>query len=698
MKKIGLFLSIFSLSFALISQELQHDVTVTLKLIQVMVTDKEGNPVTDLRQDDFRLFDNGLEQALSEFEKHDIKLPRRTVLPVESDPRPTRTPLEPAAPILNRKFFLFFDFAWTDFQMIRKFRETALNFMDESLLPTDEVSVLSFTGMRQLQVHFFQTTEHEKVRRYFGDLGLKDASGRAETEEESYQQDLEAGGQPDSRPDTELMLPFPDTAAENMFPERLFKSRWYLDNLMGLALALRYVPGQKHLILISGGISPGIYGHPLTRDKAENLIKELNNSNVTVFSLRAAPMSIAPDYRTGASTLQKWAYETGGRYFGNFFKADEHVNQIKILTGTYYVLGFPVSETWDGKYHKIKVKVSRPGCKVRAQKGYFNPKTFSRYSDLEKTMHLVDLALAERPLSQIPARFEMNAIPYSLDPEGSLLFSARLPAGELRKIFQGKVEVATLIFNARDEIVVERKIEEDLTPFTDKDIFFLCGAEVEPGSYRCRIVIRDLVTGAAAVAGSSADVSGPDEAATLSIFPPVLLKPEKGGHYIVGIAPGSMSNKIPLSGFADSLLFNPTEYVPLIEKCLVQDTDYLASVSAVVPGGPEATVRLSAVLFDKIYRQEIPVPLDIIRRAGEGLRRTFLIRFRVPVVDEDDYTLILTAEDSRSGEISNVLCDFLIREETDAENCRVNTSFSSGVIPVFQGMSVFEFCFSRVEN
>jgi len=34
-------------------EELQHEVTVTLKLIQVFVTDKKGNPVKDLTKEDF---------------------------------------------------------------------------------------------------------------------------------------------------------------------------------------------------------------------------------------------------------------------------------------------------------------------------------------------------------------------------------------------------------------------------------------------------------------------------------------------------------------------------------------------------------------------------------------------------------------------------------------------------------------------
>jgi len=74
-------------------------VTVTLKLVQVYVTDKEGNPVPDLRLEDFRLFDNGKPVAITEFEKHSLLLPGTA-------------PEEPAGPSpagpsrLSRRFFL----------------------------------------------------------------------------------------------------------------------------------------------------------------------------------------------------------------------------------------------------------------------------------------------------------------------------------------------------------------------------------------------------------------------------------------------------------------------------------------------------------------------------------------------------------------------------------------------------------------
>ncbi len=614
------------------AQELKHEVAVTLKLIQVYVTDKKGNPVTDLKKEDFILFDNNREQILTEFEKHNIHLPRGATTTAETKPLLEKRPLEPVQPILNRKFFLFFDFAWTDPQMIQKFRETALHFVDKSLLPTDEVSVLSSTGGRQLQVHFFQTTEHEKVRRFFDDLGLKETSRRAEDPEESYQRGLEAGDLPDSRPGAE----------------------------MGLALALRYVPGQKHLMLISGGISPFIYELPLLRFKAENLIKELNNSNVAVFSLRAAPMSMAPDFHTGAATLQKWATETGGKYFGNFFKADEHLEQIKISTATYYVLGYSVNETWDGKYHKIKVKVSRPGCKVMAQKGYFNPKTFSRYTKLEKEIHLVDLALVERPLSQIPVRFQMTAQVCSFDNKNNLLLAAHLPAEESAKISEGKAEIHSLIFDARDEIISHHRCEEDWPSLAGKEIYLLGSAGLPPGKYRCRIVIRDMETGKAAVAGFTTNVQSEEEK-KFQIFPPLLLMQEKGAFYVRGMEE-AVRLTIPQSfEFADSYLIDTSSYIPFLGRTLAPETDLWASIRCSVPLGMDEEISLSAILFDKTMVEEIALPLEIIReKEGPGVK-TFFVRFRIPDVEMDEYTLIFTVEHIVSGNRTETAQDFLIK-------------------------------------
>jgi hypothetical protein len=51
---------------------LKYEVSVTLKLIQVHVTDKDGKPVRDLTWDEVKLTDNGKPVAFSAFERHDL--------------------------------------------------------------------------------------------------------------------------------------------------------------------------------------------------------------------------------------------------------------------------------------------------------------------------------------------------------------------------------------------------------------------------------------------------------------------------------------------------------------------------------------------------------------------------------------------------------------------------------------------------
>ena len=72
------YFALISLSLALTqkqkkTQELRHEVAVTLKLVQIYVTDKKGNPVLDLKKEDFIIHDNGKEKPITEFEKHCLR-------------------------------------------------------------------------------------------------------------------------------------------------------------------------------------------------------------------------------------------------------------------------------------------------------------------------------------------------------------------------------------------------------------------------------------------------------------------------------------------------------------------------------------------------------------------------------------------------------------------------------------------------
>jgi VWFA-related protein len=618
---------------------LQHEVSVTLKLIHVVVTDKKGNPVTDLRKDEFVLYDNGEQKTLTEFEKHILSLPSAKA-PAEE--KIAQTPLAPAPRLLNRKLFFFFDFAYTDPVGLRLAREAALKFIGTSLLPTDEIGVIAFSGKKDLQFLEFQTMDHQKIRKAVESLGLQKMTGA---------------------------LMDPEITAEAPGPEAQFVARNFVWALTAFAHGLRYVPGQKQIILFSSGIPGRFINIPENRNRDlrtayEQMGKELATSNISVYPINTEdptydPKTWRPESQKGTATLRELAATTGGRYLGNAVNSAEHFEKIQTLTGTYYVLGYPIQETWDGKYHKIKVNVSRPGCEVRAQAGYSDPKPFAEYSDLEKQIHLVDLALAENPLSQAPVRFTMQALACSPEPPNNLGFVAEIPLDKLGEVAGTKVEAVSLIFNGADDIVDLRRTEADFAALGQKRAYIFSILSVPPGNYKCRVVLRNLETGRAAVAGATAVV--PErKTKELLLYPPLLLVPERGAIYIGENAARNSGSKAGSALFAKAFLFDPVQFAPYLKKSLKRNAEIWAAVRCAGENGNGARLKLSAFLFDSITGKEIPVPVAVIAEKNEKGERAFFIRLQIPEVEPDMYTFFLVAENAASGASSRIATNFII--------------------------------------
>ena len=95
---------------------LQHEVAVTLKLIQVYVTDKNGKPATNLDKSAFRVFDNGQLQTITGFERHMAPAPSPGI--TEPPVNEALVPTEIAAPRMGRKFFVLIDLDANDLEGI----------------------------------------------------------------------------------------------------------------------------------------------------------------------------------------------------------------------------------------------------------------------------------------------------------------------------------------------------------------------------------------------------------------------------------------------------------------------------------------------------------------------------------------------------------------------------------------------------
>jgi VWFA-related protein len=655
---------------------LQYEVKVTLKLIQAYVTDNKGNPITDLEKVDFIVSDNGKKQSITEFEKHDLSLQA-----AKEEPQPEKlieTPAQPARELMPRKFFLFFDFAFNNADGLKKAKQAALHFIDRQVLPTDEVGVLSYSAIKSLTLHEYLTTDQRKVRDIVRGFGMKEIMGRAEDFEAEYWSLLKGENPKDATKPGYVFDPNADRKSEVEFLKQQretsrFQVYDFVQKMTDIAKALRYVPGHKSIIFFSSGVPYSLvigkdtkipaaqksyrvyepsegFEHYLSL-KFEEMLKELSAANCTIYALDTQEPSstLAGDFQTrGTFFLQKLTSATGGKYFGNINNYTQHIEKIQKITGCYYVLGYYVDDQWDGRYHKIKVELDRPGCKVYAQKGYFNPKPFKDYSDLEKMLQLVDLALSESPLFQTPLHFSLKAIPCSGEGKQNLALLAKVEKEKIQELSGRKVEIVAIIFDKEANIVKIDRKETDFSQFPEGNIYFSFFLSLSPGEYRCRLVIRNLESGRGAVASSSVIIPKvPDHGVML--YPPMILKAEKDVVYF-------KVSSTPLP-------FDPTQYSPLIEELEHGTGSLYAVVRCSLAGIQEAEIKLLANLvhYQANTVKAIPTAFSILDNYRKDDTEVFFIKIQTEELKPGEYFLYLFAEELKAGSNSQVNTSFKVK-------------------------------------
>jgi len=704
---------------------LAHEVTVTLKLVQVYVTDKKGNPVSDLRKDDFLLTVGGRPVTITDFERYVLPPPSGTGSKRVVRPRPAEPPAAPAmaaaapqtaAPAVSRKYILLFDFAYNNARGFKKGKEAALHFLDHEAHPGDEVALFSYSLTRGLSVNEFLTPDHKKVRAAVEALGVRNVAGRAEDVEQEYW--LQATGQMPALTGDAGGITWRRQDAKK-------QAENYMLRLTALAKSLRYVPGQKQVILFSTGIANSlIYGslagtprEYTTRAQAtslaqtaqsfevgdriliqryQDLLREFSSSNCTVHSFDTRPGPLVAslftvdeatfgDVRgagrdnftvdgvrqndstmfreerwTGLYSLTKLAKDTGGKYYGNIDDYERSLGQVNLLTGTYYVLGFPASRTGDGAFHEIKVEVKRPGCVVRAQSGYYDPRPFREFSDLEKELHLLDLAFSERPLFQTPLTLYLGAISWSRQGDSRLVLLSRLPAATVDRLAAEKVEVVSFIFDSQDSLVELNRAEKDLAAFAANPIIHFSERPLRPGVYRCRLVIRGLETGTAAAASAEAVVLQPPGEG-IRLYSPLLFVRERNKGYLEGRAagrPGAAEG--PLS-WRDVYSFDAPVYSPVVGPVPRGTSELLLAAPCYIAGPAGGHLRLTGSLLKMPAADKVAFEMFLVDQTHRENIETCYFRLPTGRLEAGDYVLYVLAEDVTTLAQSRAVVSFSIR-------------------------------------
>lgn len=645
----------------------KHEVTVAVKLVQVYVTDKDGNPAGGLTANDFEIYDNNKIVPLIHFEKHFIEEGADTSV---AD-----------SPALNRKFILLFDLAFTDARGLLKAKEAALSFMESSLLPTDEISLLTYTANRGLTLHEYLSRDHDRIRDLINSFGLKNITGRAENLSSFLYSDALMSfqiNQVEALPEESFFTDQARLQTGQMLDVTrrqgyVGQARFYLLALNNMAKALRTIPGFKNVIFFSAGLARqllfgrtggafvGDWQTPeqLASQLAEydaaqfdlglqndftKMLKEFKNSNCAVYAVDISRPNKGLDVESpggvlsgrreldGADSLKQFASQTGGRFFANTVKPENSMEEIHNTTRNYYVLGFKVDEKWDGKFHKIKVKIKKKGYKVYSQGGYFNPRPFKEYNSFEKLLHLIKIALTEDPWPYIPVEIPVDSQTLIENDQPMVLAYTRVSGSQMEEILGPKTEAYLLFFDEQGDLVNIQKFKVTVTEKDKKendDFLASFLLQVKPGRYECALIIRNL----------------------------------DNGHSARGRAPVVVFEEPPAMPFIDNLLwlrlddrakeltasveptlaslygYNPGTYSAVINEVPVETRSLFAALRLACPLNDEEGLKVSAALIDEGRNQSKNLPVYILNKNRQGLIVKLLLELRLDELASGDYDI-----------------------------------------------------------
>ena len=615
---------------------LQHQVTVTLKLIQVFVTDDKGKPAFDLERSDFVLYDNGAPQTITDFEKHFLTAPAAERPGAAAAPAPP--PAREAAPLLNRKFIFFIDYGRNDIEGLVKSRKAAVEFLDTKVQQDDEVALFSFSTASGLTLHEYFTSDKGKVRAAI--KKMRDTPGILESGMSSVSSDHEPMGM--EVLNNQVLGRHGGHAGagvRNLFAE---VGEW--------AKALRSIPGQKNIVLFSRGfgggvVRPGDAGNTLFQSMA----RALASANAPVFSVNTTT-GFAAKVAAGVfpeESLDYLSQTTGGKYLGGVDYPSRIAADIQDATSNYYVLGYTIPAAWDGKFHDVKVEVRRPGHKAYVQRGYFNPLPFNRLSPVEKHLHLLDLALAEKASSKRSLDIPLTAVAFSDEKNENTLLLSEIPVLSIREAVGDRTEFISLVLDQNKVIVDGNRFEIDWKSMRGENVYQYAAVALAPGRYDCRVIIRNLENGRAAVGSCSVEVAAP-RAEGLTLFPPLFLVRGPEAQYLNVTAPAKGA---PAAGVSISAIFPfpPKEYVPLVGS-LERGQDLLgAAVRCVWKGNRSGEMELSAWLSPEGSGERTQVEMTIVNSASRDETDFYLMEFEVPGLLPGRYRLEIVAEDAATG-------------------------------------------------
>jgi VWFA-related protein len=505
-------------------------VQTNVVLVDVRVTDRHGNPVTNLTQDDFRVSEDGIPQKISSFSLENIgQLASATgenggpaiidlgKLPTIVNPAQVNRMVQD-----HRLIVLFFDLSSMQVDDLLRAIKAAENFTRKQMTPADLLAIVTYSSDLRVLQNF--TNDRDELHKAIETIRVGESSSLASQGEMGAAGGTNANGEEIVTQDTSEAFT-PDETEFN-----IFNTDQKLAALESLADLLRGIPGRKSVIHFSSGVQrTGVENQAqlqATTDAA-------NRANVSFYTVDATGLvglppggdatSASPsgtalftgsavssqfsNLEGGRETLAALAADTGGRTFYDMNDFGPAFTDIQEDNSTYYLLGYSPSDTRsDGRFRRIKVQVNRPGVKVQARPGYYAPKNFRQFTAEDKELQLEQAMQLDEPFVDLPiavetAYFRRPAQQYYVMlaakiPGSAVSFLNKSTSHQTEFDFAWRATDSTgrIAAQLRDTLPVKLN-PDNYAQVLGSNLLYEGGFVLPPGTYKLKAVVRENLSG-----------------------------------------------------------------------------------------------------------------------------------------------------------------------------------------------------------
>ncbi len=491
--------------------------------VNVVVHNRQGQPIENLSRDDFELFDEGVKQDIATLRVERTHPPAGAPAPAQLPPNFFSNQAIYRPGTTQAITVVLMDGLNTPFADQFHARDQLIKFL--STLTANDRVALYFLGRELRVLHDFTDDAASllaalKRRNIYAGAELADSSPDASNT---------------GNADLDAFLDRSNQALSDF--QTTERVRITLNAIEAIAQHVSSLPGRKNLVWVSGGFPFSIGMDEMSsenprdnrtfNDDLDRTARAVTAAQLAIYPVDARGLvtaaNLSPDMARGGrpagppplagamkslqethSTMSTLAKRTGGRAF---FNSNDLVSAVRGAINdasvTYVLSYYPKHNEWNGKFRQLKVAVKRRGADVRYRLGYFAFGDEPRTDEARKAaltgavaspVDATGISLTIRLIPDTPAPGTLR-VQVAVDPRALTLQHA----GDR---WTGEVDALYIVQDTADAapVVLAQTLAINLTERTYQQSMqtgLQLSADLEAAKfgYRVKVVVRDTTTG-----------------------------------------------------------------------------------------------------------------------------------------------------------------------------------------------------------